>query len=235
MIPLRDDQPIRRFPFLTLALIAANVFLFFYEASLPPHLRQELVMRRGLVPALVTHLPDLGPRALAPGVLSFFSSMFLHGDLIHLGGNMLFLWIFGKKVEEAMRHLRFLVFYLACGLAAAFTQIAAGPDSLIPMIGASGAIAGVLGAYVLLFPRARILTVIPVFFFLHFVRLPAFILLGLWFLFQLLSSLASDPRMGGVAWYAHIGGFVAGMVLVAFFLPPRPRRPLAKEAAAADD
>ncbi len=231
MLPLRDDQPIRRFPLLTLALIGANVFLFFYEVSLPPHLRQELLMRRGLVPAVVTHPPDLGPRALAPGVASFFSSMFLHGNLIHLGGNMLFLWIFGKKVEEAMRHLRFLLFYLVCGLAAASTQIAAGPDSLIPMIGASGAIAGVLGAYILLFPRARILTVIPVFIFLHFVRLPAFIVLGLWFLFQFLSSLASDPSMGGVAWYAHVGGFVAGMVLAGFFLPRRPRRPLGEGAS----
>jgi membrane associated rhomboid family serine protease len=224
MLPIRDDNPTRVIPWLTIALIVANVALFLYQVSLPAPVRQELVFRRGLVPALVTHLPQIGPSAVVPGLVSFVSSMFLHGDLVHLAGNMLFLWVFGNNVEESLGRTRFLVFYLACGLAAAFTQIAASPDSTVPMVGASGAIAGILGAYLLLFPRARVLTVIPVFIFPYFVRLPAFVVLGLWFLFQVLYSLFSDPGRGGVAWYAHVGGFVAGMILLQILLPGGGRR-----------
>ena len=224
MIPIRDENPTRRFPVISLALIAANVAAFGYQVSLGPDLGAELVFTRGLIPALVWSLPSLGPDAVVPVVSSFFSSMFLHGDLLHLLGNMLFLWVFADNVEDRMGRARFVVFYLACGLLAAWTQVAVLPGSAVPMIGASGAISGVLGAYMLLFPGARILTVVPIFIFLQFVRLPALFVLGVWFLFQVLSSLWSDPARGGVAWFAHIGGFVAGLLLVTIFTPRR-RRP----------
>ncbi len=221
MIPLRDDNPTRRFPVVTVALIAVNVAAFLYQKALPDHLEADLVMRRGLVPAFVTLLPEAGPGAAIPAVSAFFTSMFLHGDIFHLLGNMLFLWIFADNVEDRMGRIRFLVFYLICGLAAAATQVVALPDSQIPMVGASGAISGVLGAYMLLFPRARILTVIPIFIFLQFVRLPALVVLGVWFLYQVLYSMMATETGGGVAWFAHIGGFVTGLALISFFLPRR--------------
>jgi membrane associated rhomboid family serine protease len=227
MLPLRDENPTRRFPVVTIALIAVNVAGFFYQVSLPEQLRADLVARRGLVPAFVTLIPRLGPEAVLPAASSFLTSMFLHGDLLHLLGNMLFLWIFGDNVEDRLGRMRFLVFYLLCGLAAAATQIAALPDSRVPMIGASGAISGVLGAYMLLFPAARVLTLIPIFVFLQFVRLPAILLLGLWFLYQILHSLMAAPGGGGVAWFAHIGGFVTGLLLIALFLPRRRTPPRA--------
>lgn len=222
MIPIRDENPTRRFPLITIALIAANCVAFLYQLSLGPALSQELVFTRGLVPWIVVHLPELGAGAVIPVTSSFFTSMFLHGDLFHLLGNMLFLWVFADNVEDRMGRGRFLIFYLICGLAAALAQIAALPSSRVPMVGASGAISGVLGAYMLLFPHARVLTVIPIFIFLHFIRLPALVVLGMWFLFQVLYSVWSDPSRGGVAWYAHIGGFVAGLVLLRLFLPRRP-------------
>ena len=223
MLPLRDENPTRTFPGFTVLLIALNLAVFFYEASLPGPLRQEMVMRRGLVPGVITNLPSLGSEAFGSGLLSVLTSMFLHGDVLHLGGNMLYLWIFGNNIEDRLGHMRFVAFYLACGLAAAATQVAALPGSLVPMVGASGAIAGVLGAYLLIFPKARILTVVPFFIFLHFVRIPAYLVLGLWFIFQILHSLMADASGGGVAWFAHIGGFVAGMLFLVIFLPRRRR------------
>jgi len=230
MLPLRDDNPTRTFPAVTIALIAINVILFIYQASLPAGLRDELVMTRGLVPGAVTALPRLGPGAIGTVALSFLTSMFLHGSLLHLGGNMLYLWIFGNNIEDRMGHVRFPIFYLLCGLAAGLTQVAMLPGSPVPMVGASGAIAGVLGAYIILFPNARILTVVPIFIFLHFVKLRAFVVLGIWFLFQILYSMMSDPAQGGVAWFAHIGGFLAGMALLFLFLPRRRRRPPTDDA-----
>ncbi len=225
MIPLKDENPSRTFPGVTLTLVILNVAAFLYEASLPSYLAQELVLRRGLVPGAITHLPSLGPGAVAPGLASLITSMFLHGDLLHLGGNMLFLWIFANNVEDVLGHIRFVIFYLSCGLAAAAAQIAALPDSTVPVVGASGAIAGVLGAYMLLFPHARILTLVPL-FFVTLVRLPAFVVLGMWFIFQVLHSVMAAGRGGGgVAWFAHVGGFVAGMLLLALFLPRRRRKP----------
>jgi membrane associated rhomboid family serine protease len=149
--------------------------------------------------------------------MTIVTSMFLHGGFLHLGGNMLYLWIFGNNVEDAMGHGRFIVFYLLCGAAAALAQALPNPESTIPMIGASGAISGVLGAYVLLHPHARILVGIPIFFYLHLTYLPASLMLGIWFLMQIISSFNINPEEGGVAWYAHIGGFVAGLVLIPFF------------------
>ena len=152
-----------------------------------------------------------------PTLATIFTSMFLHGGWMHLLGNMLYLWIFGNNIEDAMGHTRFIVFYLLCGVIAVFTHALPNADSAIPMIGASGAISGVLGAYLLLYPHARVLVLIWLGFFITTVRLPAVIVLGLWFGFQLLSSAIADPRTGGVAWGAHIGGFVAGLALIGIF------------------
>lgn len=227
MFPLRDENPSRRFPLLTLAIIVSCVAVFVYQKSLPPRQEQELALRYGLVPGIVTSLPALPSDAIRSGALSLLTSMFLHGDVLHIAGNMWFLWIFANNVESRLGHFRFAVFYVLSGLAAAAAQIAALPDSTVPMIGASGAIAGVLGAYLVLFPNAKILTLVP-FFFLYIVRLPAFIVLGMWFLFQILHSMMVSGRpQAGIAWFAHIGGFVAGMLLVLVMTPrrshPEPR------------
>lgn len=231
MLPLRDENPTRRFPIVTVALIALNVASFIYQKSLPEALEADLVMRHGLVPAFVTLLPQAGAGAAIPTASTFVTSMFLHGGLLHLLGNMLFLWVFGDNVEDRLGRGRFVLFYLTCGLAAAATQIVALPGSRVPMIGASGAISGVLGAYMLLFPSARVLTVIPIFIFLQFVKLPAIVLLGIWFLYQILNSLWSAPGEGGVAWFAHIGGFAAGLILITLFLPRRRHPPRAVRQA----
>lgn len=229
MIPIRDENPTRVRPVITVLLIAANAGIFLYQMTLPPEAARQLILTRGLIPGDLTRLPDLGTPALGPGAASIVTSMFLHGGLLHLLFNVWFLWIFGNNVEEAMGRIRYPVFYLLCGVAAALTQVAVFPASTVPMIGASGAIAGVLGAYFLLYPHARILTLVP-FFFLYIVRLPAFVVLGLWFALQVLYSAMSDPARGGVAWSAHAGGFVAGMLLVPIFRKgsrgrgPRPAR-----------
>ena len=181
MIPLRDDNPSRTPPIVTVSLIVANILAFFYQLSLGQDGMQQLVMRLGLIPAEVTGAAAAVTDVPVP--LTFLTSMFLHGDLMHLGGNMLYLWIFGNNVEDETGHLLFPVFYFACGLAAAALQVAVKPDSTIPMIGASGAIAGVLGAYLILYPHARVLTLVPIVFILRLMYLPALVVLGLWFLF----------------------------------------------------
>ncbi len=222
MIPLRDDNPTRRTPVVTVALILANLAVFAYEISLPREALESFVVRMGVIPAEFTTGISLPPALPLP--LTLFTSMFLHGGLMHLGGNMLYLWIFGNNIEEATGPFRFIVFYLASGLAAAFTQIAASPRSEIPMIGASGAIAGVLGAYMLLYPHARVLTLVPILFFIRIVHLPALLVLGFWFVYQIALSGMTDPHMGGVAFFAHIGGFVAGMILIWPLRRPRAGR-----------
>lgn len=213
MIPLRDINPRRRFPLVTLVLIVLNVLVFFYEFLLPSESALDrLVFTWGLVPARLT---SLDPRA----VLTVFTSMFLHGGFMHLGGNMLYLWIFGDNIEAAMGGLRFLLFYLLCGVGAAVGQVLVNPLSEVPMVGASGAISGVLGAYLLLYPRAQVETLLLLGYFVRLVRLPALVVLGMWIFTQLLSGLASLglQATGGVAWFAHIGGFAAGVILVGFF------------------
>ena len=167
-----------------------------------------------LIPAELLSGRDMSPMIPIPIWLTLFTSLFLHGGILHLLGNMLYLWIFGDNVEEAMGPARFLGFYVLCGIAAALAQIVIGPNSSIPMIGASGAIAGVLAAYFMLFPRARVLTLIPLFFFLRLVAVPAVFLLGFWFLWQVISGVGSFGSSGGVAFFAHIGGFIAGLFLV---------------------
>ncbi len=198
---------------MTVLLIAANIAVFVYELRMMQSGQIEaFVADFGLVPASLT--TTVSARAVG----SLFSSMFLHGGVLHLLGNMLYLWIFGNNIEDAVGHLRFVLFYLVCGLAAAAAQIVVHPDSTIPMIGASGAVSGVLGAYLLLFPRARVLVLVPIWIFIRFVRVPAVILLVIWFAIQILSGWASPgTETGGIAFWAHIGGFVAGAVLILFF------------------
>lgn len=218
MLPLRDVNPTRTFPLVTIALIAVNVLVFIYELILGPQV-EGFVQSWAIIPYEITHGVDLPPASIQPIYLTLITAMFLHGGIVHIAGNMLFLWIFGNNIEDAMGSLRFIVFYLLCGLVAAFAQIAVGPNSDIPNIGASGAIAGVLGAYLLLFPRAEVQTLVFLGFFVRLVRLPALLFLGLWFVLQLFSGVAGlgMEAMGGVAWFAHIGGFIAGIVLINIF------------------
>jgi len=234
MIPLHDDNPARITPFVTYGLIIACILVFFWQASLGQRGNQAVAYSLGLVPAVLTGRVALPPElVLVAPAMTIFTSMFLHGGLLHVGGNMLYLWIFGNNVEEAMGHGRFLVFYLVCGTVAALGQILQNPASQVPMIGASGAISGVLGAYLLLFPQARVLVLLPLGFLMYMVRIPAGWVLGLWFGLQLLSSSLSGSAEAGVAFFAHIGGFIAGLLLVSvfkrrgvrLFQPPRHRHP----------
>lgn len=209
MIPLRDVIPSRTTPFVTVALIVANALAFLYQAALPRGQFEAFILNWGLVPA------DFG-------VVTLLTSMFLHGGWLHFLGNMLYLWIFGDNVEDRFGHGRYLVFYLLCGAFAALAQSLTAPTSTVPMVGASGAIAGVLGAYLVMFPHSRVLTLVPIFFFIQIVEVPATILLGLWFVLQLLSgigslSVARGSNIGGVAFWAHAAGFVSGVVLVWLF------------------
>ena len=206
MIPIRDHNPSRRTPVVTVALMALNILIFisYWPQFSEPHAIDRFFYNWGLVPALVTE----GVHTHA-----FLTSMFLHGGLMHLGGNMLFLWIFGDNLEDKMGHLPFLGFYLASGLAAAGAQYLAEPLSRVPMVGASGAIAGVMGGYLLLFPKTRVDVLLIIIFIIRIISLPAWVMLGIWFVIQLISGLGADPHTGGVAYWAHAGGFFAGLVL----------------------
>jgi len=219
-IPLRDDNPTSRFPLVTVALIAVNTAVFLFQAA-TPHGLELAALRFGAVPYAITH--SAGPAAPAgvPPLLTLLTSMFLHGSLFHLLGNMLYLWIFGNNIEDRLGPVRFALFYAACGVAAALTHVAFEPGSRIPMIGASGAIAGVLGAYAVLFPRARVKTVVFLIFYIDVVAVPAGLVLGLWFVLQILNV----GMGGGVAWFAHIGGFLAGILLIWLALGGRAVRP----------
>lgn len=231
MIPLHDDNPTRTAPVVTVAIIATCVLVFLWQLSLGEH-QQAGVVAFGMIPAVLFNHLQLPPALdVIPAWSTLFTSMFLHGGWMHLIGNMLYLWIFGNNIEDSMGHGRFVVFYLLCGVGAALTQALPNTESTVPMIGASGAISGVLGAYLLLFPRARVLVLIPLFVYVTTVRLSAGVVLMFWFVFQILSSLLAAGQEGGVAFGAHIGGFIAGMLLipllknskVKFFNPARPR------------
>lgn len=223
MIPLRDDNPTRTTPVVSYAIIAACVLAFLWQFSLGPQAGQAAIYALGLVPDVLLGDAALPPElAVVPPIATVFTSMFLHGGWLHLIGNMLYLWIFGDNVEDSMGHGRFVVFYLLCRVAAALAQALPEPNSQIPMVGASGAISGVLGAYLLLHPRAHVLVLIPLGLLSQLVRLPAMLVLGFWFLLQLLSELAAADG-AGVAFRAHIGGFVAGMVLIPLFKRRRVR------------
>jgi membrane associated rhomboid family serine protease len=226
MIPIRDTVPSRTYPIVTIGLIAVNSVIFLYELSLGSRL-SGFLSTFGLVPARYFHLVDEG-KAYIIRFLPFFTSMFLHGGWFHIIGNMWYLWIFGDNVEDRMGHAKYLIFYILCGLVAGFTHLFTNSNSGLPTVGASGAIAGVMGAYLVLYPRARVWTLIPIFFFIRFIEIPVFILLGFWIFMQFIigtSALTSNSSQGGVAWWAHIGGFAAGAVLVFVFRKRKHRLP----------
>jgi len=212
MLPLSDHNPRRTVPVVNYLLVAVNVLVFFWELSLGPNIERELMLI-SFVPVRFWAAPFY-----PPNLIRILVSMFLHGGWLHLGGNMLYLWIFGDNVEDRLGHFKYVIFYLLCGLVATLSHAVANPDSRLPSIGASGAIAGVLGAYIVLFPKARVTTLIPIFVFITIRELPAVLVLGLWFVLQFfvgVASIGASPdATGGVAVFAHIGGFVAGMVLV---------------------
>lgn len=215
MIPLHDDNPrilITR-AWVTWGLILACILAFVLQVLTGPAGNERLVLGLGLIPATLTGQAELRPQLyLLPAPLTAVTSLFLHGGVMHLLGNMLYLWVFGDNVEDAMGHLRFLLFYLLCGIAAGLAHALIDPGSVVPLIGASGAISGVLGAYLVLHPKARML----VFLFIPF-YVPAFVLLIVWILFQFFAAATAGPEDGGVAWWAHIGGFFAGAALVVPF------------------
>ena len=215
MIPLRDVIPSRTTPYITITIIVLNALAWLFEISQPPDVLQLFLTVYGVVPA-----------AFHP--VTLITSMFLHGSWMHVIGNMWYLWIFGDNVEDRVGHGRFIFFYLLCGIIAAFGQIAMDPESTLPTIGASGAIAGVMGAYFVLYPRSRVLTLIPLFFWWEIIELPALFLLGFWFLMQLFSAgaiaVTAHTEGGGVAFMAHVAGFVAGIIAV-FALRQREVQP----------
>jgi rhomboid family protein len=217
MIPLRDVIPSRTFPALVVTIIALNALAFLYELTLTDRQLALFVRQYGVVPIEFSHA-------------SVFTSMFLHGGWMHLLGNMLFLWIFGDNVEDRMGHGRFLVFYLLCGSIAAFAHVLSEPSSPIPTIGASGAVAGVMGAYFVLYPHSRILTLLPLIVFWQIIEVPALVFLGVWFVLQLVSGVGTmlmatqGAPAGGIAFWAHIAGFAAGVVLVFVFRRPERTR-----------
>ena len=225
--PLKDINPTTRRPVATYALIAANVAVFIYQLSLGPRLNEAFIAAYGATPFEITHLTDLvgkidvhvqlihypGP---TPILLTLLTSMFMHGGFVHLGGNMLYLWIFGNNIEDILGPAKFIVFYLLSGLVAHALHIASDPGSLVPTVGASGAISGLLGAYLIAYPQARVLTLVFLGFFIRMAVIPAFIIIVYWFVIQFIFGLASlgGTAEGGVAWFAHIGGFLGGIALI---------------------
>ncbi len=220
MIPLKDNLSRRTFPFVNILLILINIGVFAYEIKslAQPEMLKNFIHTFAVVPAHLLASPITEWHTV-------FSSMFLHGSWMHIAGNMLYLWIFGDNVEDRMGHMRYLVFYLLIGFIAAMTQICLFPQSQIPMLGASGAIAGVLGAYFVLFPKARVLALVPIWIFIKISEIPAFFFLGFWFIIQAFQSWGSIIQTpgnagGGVAWWAHASGFLAGLLLIFFFRKP---------------
>jgi membrane associated rhomboid family serine protease len=212
MIPLRDVIPSRTFPFLTMAFIALNSVAFFFELMLPEPALQSFIGAYGVVPVNFSWT-------------SVLTSMFLHGGWLHFLGNMLYLWIFGDNVEDRLGHGRFVIFYLLCGAAAALAHVFVNPSSYVPTIGASGAIAGVMGAYFVLYPHSRVLALVPLFIFWEIIEVPAILFLGVWFVMQFFSGVGSivlnaGAEAGGVAFWAHVAGFLAGVVAVFIFRKP---------------
>ncbi len=210
MIPLKDENPTQTFPFVTISLIVINILVFIYEYTLSQETLKLTIEQFGIVPYYLTHLSyALDPSGI-PRFYTLITSAFFHGGILHLAFNMLFLWIFGNNIEDVLGHIKFILFYLLSGIIAGMSQALVTPQSTIPIIGASGAVAGVLGAYLVLYPRARILTLFWFFFFIRIVRIPTVVFLGFWFLIQILYA----GTGGGVAWFAHIGGFIAGVIMI---------------------
>ena len=216
MLPIRDNVQSKTPQIVTIVLIAINAIIFLFEVSLGSRLN-EFLLAFGFTPSKFFHLLEKGDLLVA--ILPLFSSIFLHGGWLHIIGNMWFLWIFGDNVEDRMGHVKFLFFYILCGLLAGLSHAFLSSQSSIPTVGASGAIAGVMGAYIILYPRAKIWTLIPIFFFVQFIEIPAFVFLGFWILIQFFVGAFSMGMgsLGGVAWWAHVGGFAAGALLVFIF------------------
>lgn len=217
-LPLWDDNPTNRTPWVTWLLMATAIAVFLWQQTLPDTGERAFVYAFGVIPAVLLGGAALPPElAVVPPWASVFTSMFVHGGWMHMIGNMLFLWIFGNNVEDSMGHARYLVFYLLCGVAAVLAQALPAPGSEIPMIGASGAIAGVLGAYLLLHPKANVVVLLVIVIFVRLINVPAVVVLGLWFVAQLWGGLGATGGEGGVAFLAHVGGFVAGVALIGLF------------------
>jgi membrane associated rhomboid family serine protease len=217
MIPISDDTPSRRTPVMTILIIAACALVYVWEVKLGRQMNAALDVL-GFTPAsLFSHRAAPSELLGIPAFATIFTSMFLHGSILHIAGNMLYLWIFGNNIEDAMGHIAFLVFYLVCGVIAALTMVYIDPASQVPMVGASGAISGVLAAYMLLYPRARVTVIIPLVVIFWPFRISAFFVVGFWFLTQLFMAAFTDPNQPGVAFWAHVGGFAAGLVLTPLF------------------
>jgi membrane associated rhomboid family serine protease len=225
MLPIGDYAGQRRsFPYVNYALIAINVVAFLYEVTMPEQRLERFIMQWGTVPREITSGVDADPRIGLPIYVTLLTSMFLHASWLHLGGNMLYLWVFGDNVEDAFGHFKYLIFYLLCGVAASLAQIAFNLDSTIPSLGASGAIAGVMGAYLVMFPGATVRTLVILVVFVTVTYLPAILVIGVWFLLQLVQGIGSlgvrTEQTGGVAVWAHVGGLIAGAVLALIFRRP---------------
>ncbi|MEW5745924.1 MAG: rhomboid family intramembrane serine protease [Nitrospirota bacterium] len=217
MIPFKDDNPTETYPYVTVGLIALNSLIFLWQLMTPAG-GEQVAFLYGAIPQSLITMERTQP--ISP-VMSVFTSMFLHGGLFHVAGNMLYLWIFGNNIEDSLGHVKFLLFYLFSGIVAAYSHALTDPSSTIPMIGASGAVSGILGAYLLLFPHARVHTLIIFGFFWQVVRIPAVVVLGFWIVLQVLNGIlgAGALRHGGVAWFAHIGGFIAGIITIKLWRP----------------
>ena len=221
MIPYKDDNPTHSSPFVTIGIITLNAIVFFWQISSQSGMR-EISYSYGAIPHNILTFEKVQP--IHPAI-TVFSSMFMHGGFFHLGGNMLYLWIFGNNIEDRLGHLRFIVFYLFCGIFAAYAHAITNPSSTMPMIGASGAVSGILGAYMLLFPKASVYTLIFLGFFVTTVKIPALIVIGFWAIIQFINGLIRTGLHdgGGVAWFAHIGGFLMGLLTIKLWLPRRTK------------
>jgi rhomboid family protein len=222
LIPYKDDNPTNRIPFVTIGIIILNILIFIFEATSSSGMKQ-ITYSYGAIPRFIMTLDKEQP--IHP-MLTVVSSMFMHGGLFHLGGNMLYLWIFGNNIEDRLGHLRFVVFYLFCGIVSAYAHAITEPDSLMPMIGASGAISGILGAYLILFPKAIVYTLVFLGFFVTTLKIPALIVIGFWAIIQFVNGLMSTgvTGRGGIAWFAHIGGFLIGLATIKLWLPRRTKQ-----------
>jgi membrane associated rhomboid family serine protease len=221
LIPFKDNNPTYSVPYVTVGIIISNIIIFLLEIISPPGMGKT-VYAYGAVPQYILTFEKLQP--IHPA-LTVFTAMFMHGGFFHLGGNMLYLWIFGNNIEDKLGHLRFIIFYIFCGIIAAYSHAIIVPHSLTPMIGASGAISGILGAYLLLFPRAGVYSLIFFGFFVQIVKIPALIVIGFWAIVQFINGMVSTGlvKQGGVAWFAHIGGFLIGLLTIKLWLPRRKR------------
>lgn len=224
MLPIKDDIPTSRRPIVTIALIVINCLVYLYEMSLGQQGFTMFTYKWGLIPVELTTGVELTPELATSSATNIFTSMFMHGGLLHLGGNMLYLWIFGNNIEDRLGRVKFILFYLASGVVATSTFVLTNTSGEVPLVGASGAIAGVLGAYLVSYPHARVTTVIFILYFIRIAHIPALFVLGFWFVLQILNGLpALGSSGGGVAWFAHIGGFIFGLLVFKLFVRRAPR------------